>query len=417
VHWYTLAIEEADDSEAMFRLGQIYEQDKNDEIDSPDNGDMKAVYWYQRAISKDDHPRAHFKLAFYYVQGITASFGEKHLLSPDLVIAARHFRKSAQANDPDAMIELGQLLLSRHNQDNALFEPELQEEGILWLETAVEQGSRDACRELGNLYHSGRESSETNNTGFFPVYPICQDFEKSFDYFNSAANLDDKTSALFLGSYYEHGICVPPNINLAKSWYSAAIELGSSSLDEAISLDHPLGWWPAQLCLARVLYQSNETRKEAYSLFMAVYKHQPEQHMPYLEFILAQYYLYGYGGVEINAEEAVLKLTNLADCGHTKALFHLAQCYERGLGVKTDPAMALHWYVQLVHNPVSDPDNLDEDDLDDLCRAYFRLAEFYRLGEVVPVDNEKANLLYRIAAERGTIINFHLNMLMTKLYL
>jgi TPR repeat protein len=185
---------------------------------------MKAVYWYQRAISKDDHPRAHFKLAFYYVQGITASFGEKRLLSPDLVIAARHFRKSAQANDPDAMIELGQLLLSRHNQDNALFEPELQEEGILWLETAVEQGSRDACRELGNLYHSGRESSETNNTGFFPVYPICQDFEKSFDYFNSAANLDDKTSALFLGSYYEHGICVPPNINLAKSWYSAAMK-------------------------------------------------------------------------------------------------------------------------------------------------------------------------------------------------
>ncbi|KAG2209957.1 hypothetical protein INT47_003392 [Mucor saturninus] len=386
LEWYYLSIKTTNSSESMFRVGQINAQ-QNDESES--------VYWYQQAITKDDHPRAHFRIAFYYVQGILKD--NEYVLQPDLSIAVHHFRSAAKQNDQDAMYELGQLLLTIRDETCAVFSLDLQEEGLHWLEIAADKGSRDAQRELGNLYHSGREGDED------VIYNIGQDFEKAYDYFSFAAHLGDKTSALFLGTYYEHGICVPPNIDLAQTWYTVAVELAQEASDQ-LPLSHPSGWWPAQLCLARVLHQNTETQFEAYALFHTVfYSHEPEQHISYLEMMLAQYELYGLGGVTIQEEKAVLKLLHLAEQGYTKAFLQVAQCYENGVGVEQNLEKALEWYVALVHNPVIDQDNLDEDDLEQLSQAYFSLAEYYRLGKVVAIDQEKSHTLYQIAAERGKL--------------
>jgi TPR repeat protein len=386
--WYQLSIEKTDSSEAMFRTGQIYSVEQA----------QKSVYWYQRAINKDDHPRANLRLAFLYMHGIYQH--ERCLLEPDISAAVRHFRAAAKQNDLDAMYELGQLLLATTKDELfALFPIELQLEGMRWYELAADKGSLDAQRELGNLYHRGRESFETDDEeeeDHYPIYAVQQDFEKAYDYFSFAAHLGDKASALFLGTYYEHGICVPPNLELAQSWYTMAVELG-----ESIPLSDPTGWWPAQLCLARVLHQNQETQNEAYALFVTVYSHKPEQHMAYLEMILARYELYGLGGVPVQAEKAVVKLLNLAEEGYLKAFFPIAQCFEKGIGVKKDLSKALQWYVLLIHNPVIDQDTFDEEDLEEISHAYFCLAEFYRQGIVVAVDLEKSDMLYRIAAERG----------------
>lgn len=396
---YHIAIDTAHSSEAMFRVGQIYAQQK---------GGMEAIYWYKKAISNDDHPRAHFKIASYYVQGILEN--NEYLLQPDLPTAVHHFRSAAKQNDLNAMYELGQLLLTIKDEYYALFPLDLQMEGVNWFEIAADKGSRDAQRELGNLYHTGRDGFDDNEEedSIYSVYQISQDFEKAYDYFSFAAHLGDKVSALFLGSYYEHGICVPPNIDLAQSWYTLAIELGindgQQESSSSLPLSHPSSWWPAQLCLARVLHQNEETQSQAYDLFYTIYhSHQPEQHIEYLEMILAQYELYGLGGVTIQEEKAVSKLLHLADQGYIKAFFLVAQCYENGIGIETDLAKALDWYVALIHNPVIDHDTLDEDDLENLAHAYFCLAEFYRLGKVVAVHQEKSNTLYQIAADRGKV--------------
>ena len=389
----------------MFRVGQIHAAiAAASTTESTIKGDMDAMYWYQRAISKDNHPRANFRIAFYYIHGIQQQNDDQleYLLKPDLEIAVHHFRVAAKQNDQDAMFELGQLLLS--NRDDNQFSIENQLEGISWYEIAADRGSRDAQRELGNLYHTGRGDEEFENG----ILVIQQDFEKAYDYFSLAAHLGDKTSALFLGTYYEHGIGVVPNIELAESWYTVAVELGTSTTTTttttiALPLNDPSGWWPAQLCLARVLHQNEETQSEAYQLFMTVYyTHKPEQHLAYLEFMLAQYELYGLGGVPIKESEAMSKLLNLAEQGYLKAFFPVAQCYENGIGIEKNLLKALEWYVLLVHNPVVvDQDTMDEDDLEDLSRAYFRLAEFYRQGTVVAMDTEKSDTLYKIAAERG----------------
>lgn len=387
--WYQLSIEKTDSSEAMFRVGQIYAAEEV----------MQSVFWYRRAISKDDHPRANFRLAFHYMHGIYQQ--HRCLLEPDLSAAVHHFRAAAKQNDLDAMYELGQLLLvTTKDEIFALFSKDLQLEGLRWYEIAADRGLPDAQRELGNLYHRGRESIETDDDEEnHPIYTIQQNFEKAYDYFSFAAHLGDKASALFLGTYYEHGICIPPNIEMARSWYTVAIELGTSA-----PLHDPSGWWPAQLCLARVLHQNEETRNEAYALFTTVYSHKPEQHIAYLEMMLAQYELHGLGGVPVQAEKAVVKLLNLAEDGYLKAFFPIAQCFEKGIGVEKNLQKALQWYVLLIHNPNLDQDALDEDDLEDLSHAYYCVAEFYRQGIVVAVDLEKSDTLYRIAAERGKYI-------------
>lgn len=384
LYWYHLAINTSNSSEAMFRVGQIYSQQEET---------MESMHWYQKAISQDDHARAHFRIAFYYIQGITNRDGS-YILRPDLTCAVEHFRFAARFNDTDAMFELGQLLLTIQDDGvSALFPLELQEEGLHWFEIAADNGSRDAQRELGNIYHSGRDENDE-------VFAISQDFEKAYDYFSLAAHLGDKTSALFLGTYYEHGICMPPNIELAQTWYTVAVELGVR--DDTVSLSDPSGWWPAQLCLARVLHQKQETQHEAYALFYTVYyTHKPEQHLAYLELMLATYELYGLGGVTVDEENAASKLLVLAEEGYLKAFFQVAQCYEKGIGFAKDDSKALEWYVSLVHNPNFDQDSLDEDDFEDLAQAYYRLAEYYRLGKVVAADLEKATTLYQISAERG----------------
>ncbi|KAI8367250.1 hypothetical protein BD560DRAFT_371623 [Blakeslea trispora] len=387
---YHMSIEQTNNSESMFRIGQLCSSETAD-------GKIEALHWYRCAINKDDHPRANYYTALHYAQEIQNGY-----LGPDMLAAVQHFRASAKQGEVDAMFELGQLLLSPVNETYALFPIDLQAEGVSWYETAADLGSSDAHRELGTLYHHGRDESvlSPEDELYYPMLHIPQDFEKAFDHFGCAAHLGDKTSALFLGTYYEHGICVPPDLELAETWYTAAIKSGAE--EEMLALNHPSGWWPAQLCLARVLHQNEETRDQAYALFKTVYSHQPEKHLAYLEMTLAQYELYGLGRVPIQPEDAVAKLLKLAAEGYLKAFFPIAQCYENGIGIEKDLSKALQWYVLLVHSPVSaDHDTLDASDLEDLSNAYFCLAEYYRQGIVVGVDLEKSNMLYKISAEKG----------------
>ncbi|KAI9480963.1 MAG: hypothetical protein EXX96DRAFT_198935 [Benjaminiella poitrasii] len=358
LEWYQLLIDVSNNSEAMFRVGRIYSQ----ELDSF----QQSIYWYQRAIEKDNHKIAHFQLALYYLRGIKT---DNYLFKSDIISAADHFRQAAEQDDVDAMFELGRLLLSTRN-DHAVFPVKLQIEGLEWCMLAAEYGSCEAQCELGNLYHTGRESGidkQDDDKERYPVYVIQQDLEKAYDYFNRAACLGDKTAALFLGTYYEHGICVASNLDMAQTWYRVAAS-GST-------VSGP--WWPAQLCLARVLHQQKDTQNEAYALFKAVY-HQaaPEQHKDYLAWMLALYRLYGLGGVSKNEEAAFSDLLSLADKGYLKAIFLVARCYENGTGAPSrDPAKAIKWYTVAVRCATS-KDELDKVDFAELSYAYSRLTKY-----------------------------------------
>ncbi|KAG0185369.1 hypothetical protein DFQ28_009473 [Apophysomyces sp. BC1034] len=374
--WYLRSAEETQDAEAMYRIGRLLAQGRVPQNEAHES--LAAMQWFEHAIDAGDHAAAHYSIGVYLSRGLYDRDGHL-ILSPDPTQALSHFRKAAQQDVVDAMIELGQVLLSDEEEPSA----DDQREGFGWLERAAQSGSRLAQRELGKLYHSGKEMSDGTCV-------VPQDFERAYEYFCDAAQQKDKTATLFLGIYHEHGIHVPADLDLAKEWYDIAVKLG---LRQG-------GWWLAELALAQLLHQDTESRQEAYRLFEAAYAHAPPHQKTTSAIMVSRYRLHGWGSVPVQPKEAAAELIRLAEEGEVKVFLEVAQCYEFGVGVEKNIAKAFEWYNRVIQNH-NDSDMLDEEDQEDQTEALFRLAEFYRKGSTVPVNLEEAERLYRLAEKQG----------------
>ncbi|KAF7722301.1 hypothetical protein EC973_003452 [Apophysomyces ossiformis] len=374
--WYRRSADQTQDAEAMYRIGRLFSQGRVPHNEA--HNDLAAMKWFQHAIEAADHAVAHYNLGVRLSRGVDDNEG-RTLVSRDPVQALAHFRKAAEQGVVDAMIELGQILLSEEEETTV----DEQREGFHWLERAAQSGSRLAQRELGKLHHSGRDLTDG-------TWLVAQDFESAYGYFCDAAQQKDKTATLFLGIYHEHGIHVPADLELAKEWYDIAVKLG---LRQG-------GWWLAELALAQLLHQDTESRQEAYQLFEAAYEHAPAHQKTTPAIMLSRYRLHGWGSVPVQSREAAAELIRLAEGGETKVFLEVAQCYEFGVGVETDLAKAFEWYHRVIQTQ-DDNDLLDEEDHEDVTEALFRLSEFYRRGSVIPVNLEEAERLYRLAENQA----------------
>lgn len=92
-----------------------------------------------------------------------------------------------------------------------------------------------------------------------------------------------------------------------------------------------------------------------------------------------------FGAQAQNIEQLKQKASN----GDPAAQLDLATCYERGLGVEPDSAIALQWIQQAVSQQYAD--------------AYFRLSRYYASGYFFPKDLEHAFELTKTAAEKGSV--------------
>ncbi|KAI9319137.1 hypothetical protein BX666DRAFT_1854633 [Dichotomocladium elegans] len=376
LEWYLRSAEATQDAEAMFRIGQMHSQGI---VISSLQPDFDAYQWYHFACDAQNHPRAHYHLGMYYTRGI---FGEKGqtLLPPNLCSAAHHFEQAALQEDRDAMAELGLLLLVHEDATRRVT-------GLAWLERAAQLDQVSALTELGKLHHNGG-TAEDGSIG------VTQDFEKAYDYFCRAAQQGDPTAIMFIGSYYEHGIHLPPDLDHARKWYQLALQ------------QQP-GWWLAELALARLLHQRPETQAEAYHLFVASRDHGSDVQTS-AALMVALYELHGWGGVEPQPAKAAQTLLHLAEQGNPNAFLVTAQCFDNGVGLDMDKEKAFEWYSRVIlfheHQQDVDMDEAirDDEESSSYVEALFRLAEFYQHGwGGVSKDAVKADELYRLAAEQG----------------
>lgn len=386
LEWYLKSAEATQDAEAMFRIGQMHAQGRVPSQDPTLHKDMEALQWYKFACESRSHPRAHYYIGLYYLYGIRDERTNPSTMAllPDPTAAMHHFRQAAEQDDKDAMFELAQLLMDDDNNESAA-------EAIDWFERSAQMGSSDSQRELGKLYHSGK-------TGI-----VFQDFEKAYDLFCRAAQEGDKTATLFIGIYHEHGIHVPPNLDLAREWYEVAVKLGQRQ-DRHKTCQG--GWWLAELALARLLHQQRQEMRNAYGLFKAAYDHAPFDQKKTAMTMVSLYQLYGWGDIPARPTEAAASLLKLAtqDGGEPKVFIHVAKCFHSGLGVEKDRTKAFEWFGRVVthHQDLLDEEGLDEQDELDYAEAVFYLAEYYAHGwDVVVVDHSKAMDLYQLAAEHG----------------
>ncbi|KAF7727770.1 hypothetical protein EC973_007001 [Apophysomyces ossiformis] len=369
--WYLLSAQTTRDAEAMFRIGQMYAQGRAT-VQGTDPV-SEAWQWYTFACETQDHPGAHYHLGLYCLQGIC---GRK----PDVPTALHHFFRAAKQNHQKAMYELGQILAL--NQDS-MYSIEEQADGVEWLERAAQLGLPEAQRELGRLYHMGRDLDHN--------CLVEQDFQKSFDLFYRAARQGDQRSMLFLGSYYEHGIHDAPCLTAAKQWYQSAIDASDET--------HR---WLAELAMAQLLHQEQPSQ-EAYAMFRAAHDHAPATAQTTLSTImLARYEAKGWGGVPVRPE-AWKVLIELAESGESMTYLDVAECYEYGTGVEKDLFKAFTWYNRIVALKEEEEDDLlDEGEEEQMATALYKLAEFYRKGLVGAADQQKAEELYHLASEKGS---------------
>ncbi|KAI8339962.1 hypothetical protein BC941DRAFT_419031 [Chlamydoabsidia padenii] len=409
--WYLRSADQTQDSEAMYRIGKLYAQGR---VPTPDgqHKDVEALKWYKFASETRNHSNAHYEIGMYLIRGITvsesssivssssqqqqqpsrlskssslsslsssSSSSSSTVLVPiDRETAKLHFQHAGEQGDMNAMYELGQLLLM--DEDSSVtVNMDDRRLGLEWLLNAAQLNQRDALRELGKLYHSGKSYDDE--------IMVEQNSASAYDYFIRSANQGDKTSMLFVGIYYEHGIHVHLDFLLARQWYEMAARSG---------------WWLAELAMAQLLHQDMDSREEAYQYFSLAHQHAPELQRQPATIMLARYHLRGWGGVSVQLEQAAAQLIAIAENEQqVKVYLEVAQCYEFGIGVDQDLYKAFAWYERVVKRH-DGADALDEEDQEDLAEAMFRLAEFYRRGWTVEIDQDKANQLYQLAMEKGS---------------
>ncbi|KAI8093029.1 uncharacterized protein BX664DRAFT_99253 [Halteromyces radiatus] len=393
--WYLRSADQTQDSEAMFRIGQLYAQGRV----PPSQGrhkDIEALQWYKLASETRNHSQAHYQIGMYFIRGITTTVKrmdsqvnndinneQTNIVIPiDHVAARSHFQSASEQGDVNAMYELGQLLLmddSSLSTTGMSLTMDDRRDGLDWLVSAAQMNHRDALRELGKMHHSGKLYDDE--------LLVEKDSTLAYDYFMRSANQGDKTAMLFIGIYYEHGIHVHLDLLAARHWYEMAARSG---------------WWLAELAMAQLLHQDMDSREEAYHYFTLAHQHAPGLQRQPATIMIARYHLRGWGGVPVQLEEAAKELITIAeDQQQVKVYLEVAQCYEFGIGVEQDLTKAFMWYERVVAHH-DDDSTLDEEDREDLAEATFRLAEFYRRGSVVSQDQTKANHLYYLAVQQGS---------------
>ncbi|CAO3675937.1 unnamed protein product [Rhizopus stolonifer] len=368
--WYCRAAEATSDIEAYYRIGKMYAHRRVPLPNRTMNNDMEAFKIYR--LTNKAHGPSCYELGLYLLHGIPDTDSTRFLLAPDTAKSIDYFRKASDLGIKEAMTELGILLLAANSLDE-------QEEGVRRLERAADLGSSEAQFRLGLLYYEGKSSSAAEKETLIP-----QDLDTAYDLFYRSAASRHASATYYLALYHHHGILSAPDLGIALDQYHAAVSLFKTTCDEQ---------WQAEYNLGRLLHPD----PRAYELFQAAYAHAPPEQKYLAQTMIARYHLHGWAGVAQKAPEAAASLVRFAHQRHTAVYLDVAHCYEAGLGVDQSFEEAFYWYGEVLNRTE------DEEDMEEEAMALYKLAEFYKLGRVVSQDDAKAELLYRLAAKKGSI--------------
>ena len=213
------------DTNAMDNLAALYESGEADERGVPDY--VQAIEWYTKAAEAGDREAMNNLGRRYY----TAGGVEK-----DLEAASRWFRAAARipkdkpdcrsmetrgdgdlsGGVPDALFNLGRVSDDRERGGDSAAAAETR----CWYEMAADAGHADAMVKLGSIYETGRGVEPNVAT--------------AVEWYERAAKSNNKEAMFSLGSLYETGLGVPRDMGSALIWYArAAAQDATAELDPA----------------------------------------------------------------------------------------------------------------------------------------------------------------------------------------
>ncbi|KAG0168380.1 hypothetical protein DFQ29_010177, partial [Apophysomyces sp. BC1021] len=252
-----------------------------------------------------------FELGQAYMYGLP-------MLGVNITQALKYLKQATDKFEGGAFYELGKLY----------WRVEEYQEAMEMYEAAALLSEKKVCRILGDIYHTGLSIPQNANG-----YAIPQDYKLAFMHYSIGGILGDATAALNIGKYYEEGQIEDFGIDHSKAlrWYEyvrnqfripeATLAVGRIKHTMANSTKDPL--------------EKDELRREAYSAFEKV-----AMDHPYAKFMVAVYYLNGWGCGQSDPMQGFELLLSLVETGVNIALYGIAKCYEQGVGVERDLAKA-----------------------------------------------------------------------------
>lgn len=280
--------------EAMSALATLYEKG----IGTPRNL-TKAVDWHHKAAVAN-HPPSIYQLGLAYEigKGVTANRDT----------AIKNFRRAAELKVPEAHYKLASLAMAgpAPKADDKKALEHLKNAGLT---------SGKALEAIGNFYENG--------VGLAPNYT------EAFKWYQKAANSGLVDAMYRLGFCYETGIGTPVNPKEALATYQKAVDnkSGASAYKLAgmymagslVPVDHALAL--KHMRVAVELGYSDAANE------------------------LGVIYLQGLLGLEANSEQALQMFLKSAELGNAESMKNMAVIYRSGIGLASDPAKALTWYL------------------------------------------------------------------------
>jgi len=198
-------------------------------------------------------------------------------------------------------------------------------------------------------------AGEMNRTGTY----VEQDYDKAFQYFKASAEQGLVASYNKLGICYAMGLGTPENGQEAISWYTKAAEAGDPNAQFNLGLEYYYG----DIC------------EKDYSKAFKYFSQSASGGYYIAHRFLGICYWNGLG-VTVNLQKADEELLTAANAGDESAYIELIHFY-----VDTYyPTQAFHWAKKAI----------DSKDNEIKAQGYYWLSTFYRNGQVVTQDYQKA---------------------------
>ena len=287
--------------------------------------------------------------------------GSKSYDSGDYERGLLYLRKAAEEENVPAIEKLAEIYLNNYMNSGFYAENELQD-GIKLLEKASNLGSAYAMETLGFIYTS-----------------LFGDYESSIFWYEKACERGYPSAYKSLGDlyYYSYNEDFPHDYKKAFELYSKGAELGDASclymLASFYGIKSPDSEiWQDLKVVARDDDKAYSLFKEAIDKKNFFATHDDSNAL----LCLGMYWEFALGSNSIDAKKACEYYTKAVEAWdqNSLALFHLANCYDRGFGISQDYKTAMNLYKKsLKYKKKPHPSSAEG-------KSKYRLAQLYYTG-------------------------------------
>jgi len=341
--------------------------------------DAAAVEWYGRAAVQGNRD-SQYALGYMLLNG-------RGVDVPDETNACRWFRAAAEQNHPAAQYQLGYA----YWEGSGL--PHDDGEAVSWFERAAEQQNPNAQYYLGIAYQEGRGTGRNEAT--------------AREWFSRAAGQGHAKAQYRYGAMLSEGIGGEADAAEAVNWLRKAAERGVAEaqyeLGEAYADGNGVARDDGRAAefYLQAAKQGNADAQNRLGFAYANGRGVPQDYQEAVRWyrmaienshqgaLSGLRMLFSAGDLPMADSEAVELYRVGSELGIGPAQYRLAEAYREGRGVEVNEAEAARWYLAAAEQGHGE--------------SQYRLAVAYAKGRGVPVDAAESLRWYRSAADQGHV--------------